>query len=121
MNFNVKITTEHKNDYVVLMIEGSLSVENLSRFETSLDQMFREKKHIVINLKEVSFIDSSSLGVLILFFSKMEKIKKYMIFIHINQEISQMFQVAGLRNRLHIFNSLERAEEFIANPETDQK
>ena len=63
------ITNKTTDDYVILSISGNLSVENQENFENILSDFFKEKKHIIIDLENVSFIDSSTLGIIVLYFT----------------------------------------------------
>ena len=75
----MKITREDQNTAIVFVLEGSLSVEDISTFQDVMNNCLPENKHIVLEMSEVSFIDSSSLGVIVLFYSKMLQQDKNLI------------------------------------------
>lgn len=105
----MKITTEMKDDFVLIKVKGTLSIENISPFETLLNKHVDEKTHILIDLSEMTFIDSSSLGIIVVYYTKSEKNNKHFSLININGDIMQMFKITGLDKRIKIFNNLETA------------
>ena len=66
----MKITTDEKENYVVLEFEGSFSVENLKMLEKTLNKYYEMSKNIIVDLSGVTFLDSSSLGVIVLYLQK---------------------------------------------------
>lgn len=109
MVMRMKITTEMKNDYVLIHVKGTLSIENISPFETLLNKFVDEKKHILIDLSEMTFIDSSSLGIIVVYYTKSEKNSKHFAIININGDIMQMFKITGLDKRIRIFDNPDEA------------
>ena len=63
----MQITRDDYDNSVVFRLEGSLSVEDISTFQEVMNSCLPEKKHVVLEMSEISFIDSSSLGVIVLF------------------------------------------------------
>lgn len=109
----MKITTNEKDNYVVLGFEGSFSVENLKMLEKTLNKYYEVAKNVIVDLSGVTFLDSSSLGVIVLYFTKMEDIDKHLILIKVKQDIYQMFNITGLSRRFNVFNTLEKALSFL--------
>jgi len=107
----MKITTEIKDEFVLINVKGTLSIENISPFETLLNKYVDEKKHILIDLSEMTFIDSSSLGIIVVYYTKSEKNNKH--FSLINGDIMQMFKITGLDKRIKIFDNLDAATKAL--------
>lgn len=111
----MKITADSKKNYVILLFEGSFSVENLKILEKTLQKHFEEAKHIVIDMSRVTFLDSSSLGVIVLYFTKLEESNRHLVLIKVKQDIYQMFTITGLTRRFRVFNTIEKAEEYLTS------
>jgi anti-sigma B factor antagonist len=109
----MKITENINDKYVVLSIEGVLSVDNLRTFEKKLSRFYAEKKHILLDLYNVSFIDSASLGIMVLYLTRLEKDNLHIILINVKNDIKEMFAITGVNKLLKIFNSKDEALEFI--------
>jgi len=113
MVMRMKITTEMKDNFVLIHVKGTLSIENISPFETLLNKYVDEKTHILIDLSEMTFIDSSSLGIIVVYYTKSEKNNKHFSLINISSDIMQMFKITGLDKRIKIFDTLESASKAL--------
>ena len=113
----MQISRRHYDKYVILEITGILSVENISNFESSLNDCVKQDKNIIIDLASLKFIDSSSLGIIVLYFAKMEKIGKLLILSDINEDVQQMFSLTKIGKRVPIVDSNEEAIGIIQEAE----
>lgn len=111
MVMRMKITTELKEGYVLIRVKGTLSIENISPFETLLNKYVDDKAHIIIDLSDMTFIDSSSLGIIVVYYTKSEKNHRNFSLLNINADIMQMFRITGLDKRIKIFDNIEQAEK----------
>ncbi len=109
----MKISENNSEKYVVLSIEGVLSVDNLRTFENTLNRFYVEKKHILLDLYNVSFIDSASLGIMVLYLTRLEKNDLQIVLINVKNEIQEMFTITGVNKLLKMYNSLDEALKFI--------
>src|SRR5208337_2388616 len=103
------VSAEKKENYMLISIKGTLSIENISPFETLLNRHVDEKSHILIDLSELTFIDSSSLGIIVVYYTKSEKNNRQFALLNINADIMQMFKITGLDKRIRIFKNLDDA------------
>lgn len=105
----MKIRESEQDNHIEMTVEGSISIENIHLFEENLEEAIQKKKHLVLILSEVSYIDSISLGVIILNAKEAEKNKKIICFVNPNPDITQMFNVTGLSNRLNVYDTIDQA------------
>ncbi|HQO38967.1 MAG TPA: STAS domain-containing protein [Spirochaetota bacterium] len=105
----MKVTSEQKENFIVINIKGTLSIENISPFETLVNKHVEKKDNILIDLSELTFIDSSSLGIIVVYFTKSEKNNRNFALLNINPDIMQMFKITGLDKRIRIFSSIDEA------------
>lgn len=111
----MKVTSEKKENFILIRIKGTLSIENISPFETMVNKHVEDKEDILIDLSELTFIDSSSLGIIVVYYTKSEKNSRHFALLNINSDIMQMFKITGLDKRIKIFNSFEDAVKSLAN------
>ncbi|PKL41203.1 MAG: hypothetical protein CVV44_00770 [Spirochaetae bacterium HGW-Spirochaetae-1] len=109
----MKLHSQYTEDYFLLKVEGSLSVETLNTFEHELLNAHNKGLHIIIDFSSLVFIDSSSLGVIVVFFTKQISVKKHLVLLNVGKDIMEMFEITGLSKRVHIFSSLDRALDYI--------
>jgi anti-sigma B factor antagonist len=62
---NLSVTTDAKDDVVVIHVGGDLDVYTAPRLKEALAQAVAAGKRLVLDLSEVHFIDSTALGVLV--------------------------------------------------------
>lgn len=105
----MKVTSEKKENFILIRIKGTLSIENISPFETMVNKHVEENDNILIDLSELTFIDSSSLGIIVVYYTKSEKNNRHFALLNINSDIMQMFKITGLDKRIKLFNSLDEA------------
>jgi len=63
MEVKMQINVEQKNDISIYRVTGDVDINTSPEIKGSLDKAIQEKRNkIVINLKEVSYVDSSGLA-----------------------------------------------------------
>jgi len=110
MVMRMKVSSEKREKYTLISVKGTLSIENISPFEALLNKTVEEKSHILIDLSELTFIDSSSLGIIVVYFTKSERNERNFALLNVNPDIMQMFRITGLDKRIKIFRDDREAE-----------
>lgn len=116
MVMRMKVSSEQKKNYILISVKGTLSIENISPFETLVNKCVEQKSHILIDLSDLTFIDSSSLGIIVVYYTKSEKNSRHFALININSDIMQMFKITGLDKRIKIFDDLQDAVKSLDLP-----
>ncbi len=109
----MKIDIKKENNYSMVSIEGSLSMDDSAKFEDALTSLLNEKANIILNFQEVRFIDSTCLGIMVLYFSKSKSAGLQYFIINTKHDISQMFKLTGISKQIPCFSSLEKALESL--------
>ncbi len=109
----MKISEKIHDRYAILTIEGVLSVDNLRTFEKALNRFYEEKKNILLDLNHVTFIDSASLGIMVLYLTRLEKNSLHILLVNVKSDIKEMFGITGVNKLLKLYDSMEEALEFI--------
>jgi anti-anti-sigma factor len=109
----MKITSTRHEAYALIGAEGSLSMDHRLIFEDELEKFADGSLNMIIDLGRVTFIDSSSLGLIILFYTNLKKINKQLVLANVNNELYQMFSITGVAQRIKMFDSLNEAIEFV--------
>jgi anti-anti-sigma factor len=106
---SMKINVHNEEKYTLVEVEGSLSVESLNYFEKKLQGAYERGLNIIIDFSSLVFIDSSSLGLILVYFTKQTGNKKHLVLMKVNRDIYEMFNITGLSRRVKIFDSLDTA------------
>lgn len=109
----MKITSDLHDDHVLLTISGILSIDNLRIFEKTLNEYYEKKKNIIIDLLNVNYIDSSSLGIIILYLTRLEKVNLHVILINVREDILDLFNMSGVTKLIKLFKDYAEAVKYI--------
>jgi anti-anti-sigma factor len=60
-----QLHTHHREHHVLVECHGKLTFEHVPQLRNKIRTLIPDEKHIVLDLKEVPFMDSSGLGVLV--------------------------------------------------------
>lgn len=97
MNY-MHIKVKHQSDYTTAALFGELDHHVADQVKRELDNAIRKYKNanLILDLKNLSFMDSSGLGVIL---GRYKKIKAYgntMYIKNANKQIEKVFDVSGI-------------------------
>ncbi|MEG0257054.1 MAG: STAS domain-containing protein [Christensenella sp.] len=100
---DIQVNFDDKSNKIMVDIVGDLDLNSVGHFKRELDEAIDQyETDIVIECKELRYIDSTGLGVLV---SVLKKVKKYDGTIAINclkPYLFKIFDVTGLTNVFEI-------------------
>jgi anti-sigma B factor antagonist len=108
----VEFAVEHRaeKDLTVVTISGEIDVFTSPRLrEELLDIIEGGSPHLVIDLGEVTFLDSTGLGVLVGIYHRLRARDGSMSFVGVNDRVRRVFHVTQLTKIFVLHNSLEEA------------
>lgn len=102
---------------IVIAPEGELDVSNSSQLKEMLDEEISEgRRKIVIDLKEVGYVDSSALGVLVSGLKEMRRLRGSLKLAHLSEGVDKIFQLTRLSRFFEIYGTVEDAlQSFRSN------
>ena len=109
----MKFTITSQDRYTIFEVEGSLSIENLLNLENSLKPEVDAKKHILMDLSKLSFIDSSAIRFIIHYFYESQRCDRLLCLVNLNNEIAQVFSITELDQKIKMFSSTQEALDYI--------
>lgn len=106
----MNINTRSKGDIVILDISGEIDLYNAPEIKDIINKLIDEKKYnVVINLEEVSYIDSSGIGALISSLSNLKKYQGGLKIINVYASVRKVFELTKLTSFFEIFDSEDEA------------
>ncbi|MCL2154912.1 MAG: STAS domain-containing protein [Leptospirales bacterium] len=105
----LEITTKIEDEYILLAVKSVLSIETINSLEALLSKYVKEKKHILIDLSGITFIDSSSLGILVKINTQLEKNNRRLLLLNISSHIMKIFESTELDKHIRIFDDITSA------------
>lgn len=94
----MQIRIQYKHDYTVAALAGELDHHTADEVKDALDALIRKHKNanLVLDLKNLSFMDSSGLGVILGRYKKLKKQGNLMYIKNANKQIEKVFSVSGI-------------------------
>ena len=96
----------------VVVLAGELDLSSIHHVEKRLLAQVRTKTGVVVDLTQVTFIDSSGIGLLIRAFRETDEGRALNTVIAEDSQVDRVFRLAGIDRALPLFN--ERAEALDA-------
>jgi stage II sporulation protein AA (anti-sigma F factor antagonist) len=95
---SLRITMETKKDVLVVRLQGELDHHTADELRTKVDEVLRnpEIRHIVLSLTDLSFMDSSGIGVILGRYKQISARSGEMVVCSINPTIYRIFEMSGL-------------------------
>jgi len=106
----MKISEEMEKDAVVCAIEGEINITTSPELRKLFDKFIRSNiKKVIIDFKNVSYIDSSGLATLIEMLQRLKKIEGSLKLVSMPQKIKNIFEITKLDKLFEIFETKEEA------------
>lgn len=97
----MNINLEKQNDLLVVSLEGRLDTNTSPAFEEVINNINSDTKELVINIKDLEYISSAGLRVLLAAQKKMNKIGSMKV-INVCDSIMEIFEITGFIDILTI-------------------
>lgn len=106
----MKVNQKAKEGIVVLEIQGEIDLYASPQLREQFNELAGEKKNaIVVNLKNVTYIDSSGLATFIEAYQKLTASNGRLILCHLTETVKGVFEIARLEDVLTIVKTEEEA------------
>ena len=114
MDFSVR-TEQLSDDAYVIALEGEVDLYTAPEFKQELlDVIAKGAKHVVIDLSETTFIDSTTLGVLVGGVKRLRTNDGQLSLICSDRNITKIFEITGLDRVFTIHESRDEALASLA-------
>jgi len=106
----MRIECNKQNDVAVLSIKGSLDVSVQTKLKEKLYGIAdSEQPDMVVDFTEVTFIDSSCLGVLVALTKKLREKKGDIKLVNLSEDVRSIFQITRLDRVFEIYADNQQA------------
>lgn len=107
----MRIETKETQDVVILSLYGNIRTnDDYADFKKSMDEVIEKgKAKIILNFKEVHFINSSGLGRLVLAVKKVKEINGSLSIVNLSDDLKELFLFTRLDTKIPIFQTEEDA------------
>ena len=107
MNDEVVITQERSGDSALVTVRGEIDVASAPQLRTHLHELCTEDtRTVVVDLREVTFLDSSALGVLVGALRRCRENESEFRLVINSPRLLKIFEITGLTTVFEISESL---------------
>lgn len=108
---NLTIAERKKDDVLILDLKGKIKLgdENINLHQTLRKLADRGEKKILLNLADVTNIDSSGLGELVAGYTSLEKDGGEMKLLHLTDHVAELMMITKLLTVFDVFDNEEIA------------
>ena len=106
----LRVETEDRNDYALVTASGEIDAATADSVADAVSAALSEGyKTVVLDFTNVTFIDSTGLGVLVKSHRAAEATDAMFAVVHPTPQTRKLIRVLGLDQLLHVYDSLEQA------------
>lgn len=98
----MRIEREREEEVLTLKLSGRLETATSAAFQKVVDFELEEIRELKVDMKEVEYVSSAGLRVLLAAKKKMKAKNGSMTVHNVNEEVMQVFEITGFRNILDI-------------------
>lgn len=105
-------TEAHANVMVIFVREERLDAHNSDELKIEMNRLFEsDTKNLIVDLKEVRFVDSSGLGALVSGFKNASTHQGNIKLCSLQAQVKSMFELTRLHRVFDIFQTVDEALE----------
>jgi anti-sigma F factor antagonist len=101
----------------VIQLSGILDAAQSQEFRTKIDEILQKEsstKIVLLDFKEVTFMDSSGLGALVLAFKSLKSVDRKLVICSINEQIRILFELTGMDKIFKIYSNREEFNKAVS-------
>jgi anti-sigma B factor antagonist len=116
MNFDIK-TEPLENDAYVIALSGEVDLYTAPEFKQQLLEVIGQNaKYVVVDLSDTTFIDSTTLGVLVGGVKRLRPSGGQLALVCSDRNITKIFEITGLDKVFPIYGTRVEALEQVGQP-----
>lgn len=109
----MKILTDLSGEALNVNIQGEMDLYTSPELKEVIKELITEKKGIIIDLQEVTYLDSSGIGVMLFCFTFCRKNSIPIVFSSLRASVKEVLILSQLHKFLPLSDTLSQAEDFI--------
>ncbi len=99
---------------LVVKIHGDFDLQLADYCRREIDQNLQDAKNILFDLTDISFIDSSGLGVILGRYRKVKDIKGNVVIANSDSKIVKLLNLSGITRLIPVYPNKAQALNFLA-------
>jgi anti-sigma B factor antagonist len=112
------LSSERRDGSVVIVIQGDLDIVTSRQLDQYLSRARREHRHIILDLADVNFMDTSSLAVIVDHWKKATAAGGTLVLAGARYRYTKTLWITGLAHRLPLYDTVEEAAKALPHSST---
>jgi anti-anti-sigma factor len=105
----LELSTADRDGHVIVTVRGELNVLTQQQLDTYLSSVCATGSQVVVDLSELTFLDTSGLGVLLRFWRELNHDGGCLILAGVRYGTARILWTTGLDKRLPLTDSIDQA------------
>jgi len=106
---NVSVATEERGDVVVISVGGEVDAHTAPAVREAVDDRIRPGARVVVDLSDVTFLDSTGLGVLVTSLKRLREVDGSLDLVVASPRVLKVFTLTGLDVVIPIHETVDAA------------
>lgn len=108
---DLKIDVKEENSQAIMQLRGEIDIYTATQLKDDLNDLVSEPNNkVIVDLKDVTYMDSTGLGTFVSALKHAETAKTTMTLIRANERLYRLFQVTGLNDVIDVHSEKEGDE-----------
>ena len=108
MRMNITIDKQQRDEEIVVLVAGEIDAYTAPKLREELLALAEEgNKSITVNLQDVSYLDSTGLGVFVGLFKQLKEKGGELKLIQLSDRLKRLFEITGLSKVMNISSTTE--------------
>lgn len=104
------IVTSENGKVSIITIRGEVDLYNAKEIKDILDDLIKKQRyHVVIDLSDVPFMDSSGIGTLVTAMYRFKKFHGSLKVCNVSGSVAKVFKMTGMETHLEVHASIDEA------------
>jgi anti-sigma B factor antagonist len=105
---NIKVDIDKSDDKTVVLVAGEIDAYTAPKLREALLPLAEEPNpDLIVNLKDVSYMDSTGLGVFVGLLKKIRKNDGHLNLVELSERLERLFSITGLNDIIDISSKSE--------------
>jgi len=113
------VSTTRRDDLTVVRLDGELDIYTVAGFRSELDALDPGASRIVIDLSEVTLLDSSGLGALVSLLNQARAGTGQLGLVCPHRRLRRVFEITGLRRAFTFGDDLDQVRDALSAERDD--
>lgn len=111
----MSIVTNKLNEVKIIYVTEELLLDRLHEFDTEFVKVLENKdKKVILNLKDVDFINSTALGIILKMYKNILSKKGELVLCNLQYDVDELFSVTKVNNIIKVFRDQEDAVNYFS-------